>query len=622
MDFKTYVKVVMAAEFSQGSPAETLRVGAVVVKEFAWYYVIHPRGGTSRGSCYDVVDTSIDQVYQPESRTPAATQIQAVDNTWAEYLTKSGAVILTGYRSGTNVPCGADKDGFHLWQGSAYQCGKDGKSSEYILHLYFDPVVIQGGPVAPGAPTGVSAVGYDRSVQVTWSAPASNGGAAIKSYTATSTPAGKTCATAGGLTCGIGALTNGIAYTFTVTATNSVGTGPASAPSVGVTPAVVPGATYRPMTPPVRLLDTRSGNGLSGKLVANTPRTFQVTGRAVIPVGATAVTGNVTVVGETASWAVYLGPDSTPSPSTSTLNFIKGDVTANGLTVAVSPTGTLSATYMSTAGNTTDLVFDVTGYFTPDTTGATYHALTPARLLDSRKGLGLSGKLVANIPATFAVRGHGGVPTTATAVTGNVTAVNSTNSWAVYLGPTPVAKPSTSTLNFKRRQVVANNLTVGLSPTGTLSATYLSTAGNTTDLVFDVTGYYTADLTGATYVPITPVRLLDTRVGNGLWGKLVAGVPGTFPVSGRGRIPPGIVAVSGNVTVVNQSNSWAVFVGPNPVASPSTSTINFGRGEVKANGLTVALSVTGTLSATYLSSAGNKTDLVFDATGYFEAPSS
>jgi hypothetical protein len=71
------------------------------------------------------------------------------------------------------------------------------------------------------------------------------------------------------------------------------------------------------------------------------------------------------------------------------------------------------------------------------------------------------------------------------------------------------------------------------------------------------------------------------------------------------------------VTVVNSSAGWAEYLGPAPIASPTTSTVNFATGEVAGNNLTVALSSTGTLSATYISSAGNKTDLVFDVTGYF-----
>jgi hypothetical protein len=113
------------------------------------------------------------------------------------------------------------------------------------------------------------------------------------------------------------------------------------------------------------LLDTRAGNGLSGKLSANTPATFAVTGRGGVPAGATGVTGNVTVTGSSAGWAISLGPDPIASPTSSTINFVKGDIVANGLTVALSAAGTLSATYMSGAGNTTDLVFDVTGYFVP-----------------------------------------------------------------------------------------------------------------------------------------------------------------------------------------------------------------------------------------------------------------
>ncbi|MGA2513870.1 MAG: hypothetical protein ABSG37_09670 [Candidatus Limnocylindrales bacterium] len=126
----------------------------------------------------------------------------------------------------------------------------------------------------------------------------------------------------------------------------------------------ITGSTYHAISP-ARLLDTRSGNGLSGPFNANSPRTFGVTGRAGIPAGATAVTGNITAVDETAGWAVYLGPDPTASPGSSTINFGAGEVIGNGLTVALRADGTLSATYMSSSGNTTDLVFDVTGYFVP-----------------------------------------------------------------------------------------------------------------------------------------------------------------------------------------------------------------------------------------------------------------
>jgi hypothetical protein len=375
-------------------------------------------------------------------------------------------------------------------------------------------------------------------------------------------------------------------------------------------------ATYHALTP-TRILDTRYGNGLSAKLVANTPATFQVTGRGGIPSNATSVTGNVTVVNPSYSWAVYLGPVPVAHPSTSTINFSAGAIVGNGLTVALSTTGTLSATFMSFAGNTTDLVFDVTGYYTADMTGATYHPMTPARLLDSRSGNGLSGKLVANTPRTFQITGRGGIPSNATAVTGNVTVVNSSYSWAVYLGPVATASPTTSTINFSAGEIRANGLSVALGSGGTLSATYMSFAGNTTDLVFDVTGYYTADATGTRYVPMAPSRLLDSRVGNGLSGKLIANTPATFQVTGRGGIPSNATAVTGNVTVVNQTYSWAVFLGPVATASPTTSTINFNTGDIVANGLTVALGSGGTLSATYISQAGNTTDLVFDVTGYF-----
>jgi hypothetical protein len=495
----------------------------------------------------------------------------------------------------------------------------------------FDTYTLTGAAASPPSqPLAVSAIAGDSSAQVYWFAPLSTGGSPITNYSVTASSGGGTCSTTGALTCTVGGLVNGSPYTFTVVAANSVGPGPASTASNSVVPEPVQAGTFHPLSPPLRMLDTRYGNGLPiQKIHANSPVTFAISAQtrpgSQIPVGATAVTGNVTVVDSTFAWAVYLGPEPIAKPTTSSINFTSGQITGNGLTVALSPTGTLSATYVSTPGNSTDLVFDVTGYFTPDSTGATYHPMTPARLLDTRHNNGLSQKLHANTPATFYVtaqnRTGSPVPAGATAVTGNVTVVDETFAWAVFLGPEPTASPGTSTINFVTGDIKGNNLTVALGPGGSLSATYMSTAGNTTDLVFDVTGYYTNDSSGSKYVALNPTRMLDTRFNNGLSQQLSANTPATFWVSAQNRpgspVPAGATGVTGNVTVVNETFPWAVFLGPDPTASPGTSTINFVRGDIKGNGLAVGLGSGGSLSATYISTAGNKTDLVFDVTGYF-----
>ena len=134
-----------------------------------------------------------------------------------------------------------------LW----FNVHQDSSSPPDDTYAYLDDVSVAGtGPTAPGAPTGVSAVAGNGSAVVSWTAPSSNGGSAITSYTVTpyingvaqqtTTVSGNPPATS----VTVSGLTNGTSYTFTVAATNAVGTGPASAASNAVTPSAptVPGA--------------------------------------------------------------------------------------------------------------------------------------------------------------------------------------------------------------------------------------------------------------------------------------------------------------------------------------------------------------------------------------------
>ena len=94
--------------------------------------------------------------------------------------------------------------------------------------------------IAPGAPTiGTATQTGSSTATVVFTQPASNGGATITSYTATSSPSGitGTLSQAGSGTITVSGLTSLTAYTFTVTATNSAGTSSASGSSNSITTA-------------------------------------------------------------------------------------------------------------------------------------------------------------------------------------------------------------------------------------------------------------------------------------------------------------------------------------------------------------------------------------------------
>ena len=136
---------------------------------------------------------------------------------------------------------------------------------------------------------------------------------------------------------------------------------------------------------------------------------------------------------------------------------------------------------------------------------------TPQRFVDSRHGTGTAQAPIDAMSAReFAIAG-GSVPTSATAVLLNVTAVEAKGTGWLQVFPTGrAAIGSSSTLNLDPALDVLPNAAFAALGDGGRITIYTTF---TTDVLIDVFGYFepAATATGGRFVPLTPSRLLDTR---------------------------------------------------------------------------------------------------------------
>jgi hypothetical protein len=245
-----------------------------------------------------------------------------------------------------------------------------------------------------------------------------------------------------------------------------------------------------------------------------------------------------------------------------------------------------------------------------------YHALTPARILDTRTGLGgVSGPIAGGTAANVLVAGQGGVPASGvSAVVLNVTVTQPTAVGFLTLFPNGTALPLASSLNFTPGQNVPNLVVVKLGADGRVG-TYNS-AGST-HVLFDVAGWYSESDPGSAsrYRAQVPARILDTRDGTGGGARLGPNQSLELQVAGAGGVPAsGVDAAVLNIVATATTATSFVTAYPTGSPQPGVSNLNFDAGDTVANRAIVKLGTGG--KVTIYNLAGGA-DIVVDVGGWY-----
>ena len=313
-----------------------------------------------------------------------------------------------------------------------------------------------------------------------------------------------------------------------------------SGPGIAEAATPAPGKGYVAVTP-VRVLDTRKD---ANPLLHDETRSLKVTGLVPVPETAIAVAMNVTVTQPSGGGFLTVWPGGSARPATSSVNFEAGESVPNLVMVGVGAAGEIlihDFLYLETG--TTHVIVDVVGYYQ-----AGFNPVVPSRIVDTRVGLG-GFKLGPGEVRTVQIQGAGTLPATPiSAVALNVTAVTPTGSGGfLTIWPTGQPMPVASSLNFVPGDVIANAVMSGVGANGTISIFNFS---GDTDVLVDVTGWFSSGFTG-----VTPYRALDTR-NPGVFA-FAPGQSRNLKVAGVGGVPAtGVGAVAMNVDCHPAHRNW------------------------------------------------------------------
>jgi len=439
---------------------------------------------------------------------------------------------------------------------------------------------------APGAPTIGTATPGNATASVGFSAPVSNGGSAITGYTVTSNPAGGVDANVGttGLTHSITGLTNGTAYTFTVTASSAAGTSAVSAASSSVTPAGVPGApTIGTATPGATTASvsftapvSNGGSAITGYTVTSNPA-----GGVDANVGTTGLTHSITGL-----------TNGTAYTFTVTASNAAGTSAASAASSSVTPAGVPGAPTIGTAtpGNATASV----GFSAPVSNGGS--AITGYTVTSNP-----AGGVDANAKTTGLTHSITGL-TNGTAYTFTVTASSAAGTSAASVASnsaTPATVPTAPTIGTVMQGTTAAivTFTAPVSNGGSAITGYTVTSNpaggvdfnaNTTDLTHNITG-----LTKGTAYTFT------VKAVNAIGTSAASAAPNSAPPGGVPGVPYMRGATLADTTAATATVS---FTAPdnNGGSAITGYTVKSSPGGLTATGAASPLTVTGlTYGTTY-----------------------
>jgi subtilisin family serine protease len=355
--------------------------------------------------------------------------------------------------------------------------------------------------------------------------------------------------------------------------------------------------SYTPLSP-VRIGAPSLGSGRVADVA--------VAGTHGVPAGATAALVSLSTSSASAVSGVTAYPTGAHLPASTVLNTRPGLPTANLVAVPLGLGGKIRL--RNAIGNVTVGV-DLQGYYTKGLEGSTFVPVAPHRVLDTRRA---GGPLAAGTTRDLA---PGGVPADATAVALQVTAVapSAAGRLTVFPRPTGTAVPATVNLALSKG-VDTTTMVVSKLSSGSLR---LATTGAGSNVVVDLLGWYVPS-NGAAFVPVSPVKVLDTRLGLGVAkGKVPAGGIRDLKVAGVGSVPADATSVVINLTGLDAVHRTFFSAYATPLSGstvPTVTDVNVATGAVTANLAVIPIGRNGSVR---FRNAAAPSDLAGYVTGYW-----